>query len=96
MGFPTCIFGLNIDGPFCPMCNLTDFLLLEGALSADSWPFSLFDSSITTSSPVDSSSVYPYEVGIIAFGVSSPAYPARIVELPISKTRAETSSYIID
>jgi hypothetical protein len=34
----------------------------------------------------------PYEVGIIALGVSSPAYPARSVDVPMSKTRAETSS----
>ena len=29
---------------------------------------------------------------MIAFGVSSPAYPARSVDVPMSSTRAETSS----
>lgn len=36
--------------------------------------------------------VIPYEVGMTDLGKSSPAYPARIEEVPMSSTKAETSS----
>lgn len=38
--------------------------------------------------------MYPYELGIIALGVSSPAYPARRDDVPMSITKAETSSVV--
>lgn len=51
--------------------------------------------SVTSAIGISSSGIevwYPYEVGIMALGVSSPAYPARNDDEPISITSADTSS----
>ena len=45
---------------------------------------------------VDSDGMRPWKEGTIAFGTSSPAKPARVVEYPGSRTRAEISSGYIE
>lgn len=75
-----------MDGPCWPKNSLASFFagsILPAPSSAAS--------AMETSSSVGAD-LYPYEVGIIAFGVSSPAYPARREDVPMSTTRAETSS----
>ena len=84
MGFPICISSRHTDGPFCPMYSLLSSLGGAGSVSA---PASVMETSASRETGTK-----PYEVGIIALGVSSPAYPARSVDVPISRTRAETSS----
>lgn len=84
MGFPICISSRQTDGPFCPMYSLLSSLGVAGSVSA---PASVMETSASRETGTK-----PYEVGIIALGVSSPAYPARSVDVPMSKTRAETSS----
>lgn len=84
MGFPICMFSRQTDGPCCPM-----YSLLSSNGGADSASVS---ASVMATSPSRATGTKPYDVGMIAFGVSSPAYPARSVEVPISSTRAETSS----
>ena len=85
MGFPICMFSRQTDGPCCPM-----YSLLSSFGDADS-P-SVVSASVMATSPSRATGTKPYDVGMIAFGVSSPAYPARSVDVPMSSTRAETSS----
>src|ERR1700691_4962360 len=84
MGLPICISSRQTDGPCCPMYSL---LSSFGGASSVSAPASAMETSASREPGTK-----PYEVGIIAFGVSSPAYPARSEDEPMSKTRAETSS----
>lgn len=65
IGFPICISSRQTDGPCCPMYSLLSSL--EATCSA-----SMSASVIETSVSRDVGTK-PYEVGIIAFGVSSPA-----------------------
>ena len=88
MGFPICISSRHTDGPFCPMYSLLSSLGGAGSFSA---PASVMETSASRETGTK-----PYEVGIIALGVSSPAYPARSVDVPMSRTRAETSSGRVD
>jgi hypothetical protein len=82
MGFPICMSSRQTDGPCCPMYSLS----FGGACSVS------VPASVMGTSPSRVTGTKPYDVGIIAFGVSSPAYPARSVDVPMSTTRAETSS----
>ena len=84
MGFPICMFSRQTDGPCCPMYSLLSSLGGEDSASASA--------SVMATSPSRATGRKPYDVGMIAFGVSSPAYPARSVDVPMSSTRAETSS----
>lgn len=84
MGLPICMPSRQTDGPCCPMYSLLSSLGGAGSVSA---PASVMETSASREIGTK-----PYEVGIIAFGVSSPAYPARSVDEPMSKTRADTSS----
>jgi hypothetical protein len=84
MGFPICMFSRQTDGPCCPI-----YSLLSSFGDADSASVS---ASAMATSPSRATGTKPYDVGMIAFGVSSPAYPARSVDVPMSSTRAETSS----
>ena len=84
MGFPICMFSRQTDGPCCPMYSLLSSLGGEDSASAPA--------SVMATSPSRATGRKPYDVGMIAFGVSSPAYPARSVDVPMSSTRAETSS----
>lgn len=83
-GLATSIPSRQTDGPYWPMYILANF-----PAPACAW-------SSAASGIAESTSAgafwYPYVVGITAFGVSSPAYPARTEEVPISITRADTSS----
>ncbi len=85
IGLPVCMPSRQTDGPCCPMYSL--FLSPGSADSAAS-----VSASVMAVSPSRAVGTKPYDVGMIAFGVSSPAYPARSVDVPMSSTRAETSS----
>jgi hypothetical protein len=82
------MFGRQRLGPCWPRYIFT-FGPAGGGACAPSSP-------IATSAPSAGvgacSSLKPYVVGMIALGVSSPAYPARRDDAPMSTTRADISS----
>lgn len=84
IGFPICMPSRQTDGPCCPRYSLLSSLGGAGSASVPA--------SVMGTSPSRVTGTKPYDVGMIAFGVSSPAYPARSVDVPMSSTRAETSS----
>ena len=65
MGFPICMSSRQTDGPCCPMCSLLSSLGGAGSVSA---PASVMETSASRETGTK-----PYELGIIALGVSSPA-----------------------
>lgn len=66
MGFPICIFSRQTDGPCCPIYSLLSSFGGAGASPSVS-------ASVIGTSPSRVTGTKPYDVGMIAFGVSSPA-----------------------
>lgn len=66
MGFPICMFSRQTDGPCCPMYSLLSSFGGAGGSPSVS-------ASVMGTSPSRVVGTKPYDVGMIAFGVSSPA-----------------------
>ena len=66
MGFPICMFSRQTDGPCCPIYSLLSSFGGAGASPSVS-------ASVMGTSPSRVTGTKPYDVGMIAFGVSSPA-----------------------
>jgi len=66
MGFPICMFSRQTDGPCCPIYSLLSSFGGAGGSPSVS-------ASVMGTSPSRVAGTKPYDVGMIAFGVSSPA-----------------------